>query len=247
MVNIHHHRAQQNVEDQKALEEFQQQWHAYQKLVDSDLLAHHEVYGMLHQVLQEHFGDRPFNFLELACGDAGSTVQALTGTSVAHYHGLDLSEPALELARRNLERLSCPVELEERDFISAMRSRPEPAEVVWVGLSLHHLSHEGKRELIKEARGCLGQGGLMLIYEPVLAPGETRSAYLARLERISRPLWGQALTPEELGAVFAHIKECDYPETAEEWLLMALDGGFRQGEVLFAHPTGLYAMFCSFA
>ena len=40
---------------------------------------------------------KPFAFLDIACGDAGQMKQALTGTKVGHYHGIDLSEPALEL------------------------------------------------------------------------------------------------------------------------------------------------------
>jgi 2-polyprenyl-3-methyl-5-hydroxy-6-metoxy-1,4-benzoquinol methylase len=45
---------------------------------------------------------RPFAFLDIACGDAGQMRTALAGTKVRHYHGIDLAEPALALAAKNL-------------------------------------------------------------------------------------------------------------------------------------------------
>jgi methylase of polypeptide subunit release factors len=71
---------------------------SYSKLVDNDYLAHQAVRKVLHRVLLEQV-NRPFRFLDLACGDASLTVAALQGTPVIHYHGIDLSAPALELAR----------------------------------------------------------------------------------------------------------------------------------------------------
>jgi methyltransferase family protein len=243
MVNIHHHHPPKQVDDQAALAVFQQQWQTYQKLVDGNYLSHREVYGILHQVLVGNFAHRPFNFLELACGDAGSTAEALMGTTIQHYHGLDLSEPALEMARRNLEKLPCPVELEEGDFIAAMRGRPEAADVVWLGLSLHHLDPAGKRELMGEVHNMIGDQGLFLVYEPILLPGESRDAYMERVEGTHRPLW-KSLTTQELDTLFEHIKGYDFPESSQTWKAMALDQGFSRAQELFVNPTRFLSMFC---
>jgi hypothetical protein len=59
------------------------------------------------------------------------------------------------------------VELEQEDFVSAMRGRPEPADVVWIGLALHHLQTPDKQVLMREVRAVVGDGGRFLIYEPV--------------------------------------------------------------------------------
>jgi hypothetical protein len=56
-----------------------------------------------------------FAFLDIACGDAGQMKHALAGTKVNHYHCIDLSEPALELAAKNLKGVFA-VELDHRDF-----------------------------------------------------------------------------------------------------------------------------------
>jgi methylase of polypeptide subunit release factors len=144
LINIHirHHRAHAGVDDEAALEQFQKQWATYQKLVDSDALSHKEVGEILHGALEAI--PQPFAFLDIACGDAGQMRRALDATKVSHYHGIDLSEPALELAAKNLAGVLCKVELDWRDFVEALERRAEPADAAWCGLSIHHLSTEGK-------------------------------------------------------------------------------------------------------
>jgi hypothetical protein len=74
------------------------------------------------------------------------TVETLKGTQIASYHGIDLSQAALDLASRALETLACPVRLDRRDFVEALRDRSEPLDVVWISLSLHHLLPPGEAE-----------------------------------------------------------------------------------------------------
>ena len=99
MVNVHIHQFKPGgaVVDAAALAQFQQQWATYRKLVESDCLSHREVGGILRGTLNEVF-KRPFSFLDIACGDASAMKAALAGTKVHHYHGIDLSQAALELA-----------------------------------------------------------------------------------------------------------------------------------------------------
>jgi 2-polyprenyl-3-methyl-5-hydroxy-6-metoxy-1,4-benzoquinol methylase len=147
MINIHHLAKGGETADQAALEQFQKQWATYQKLVDNNSLASKQAGQLLHAALAEL--RKPFTFVDIACGDAGQMQQALTGTKIAHYHGIDLSEPALELAAKNLKSAPFEVELDQSDFVEALEQRPEPANAAWCGLSIHHLSTGGKLELLK--------------------------------------------------------------------------------------------------
>lgn len=244
MVNVIHHAISNSIEDRQAIEVFQHRWQIYKKMVDSDYFAHHEVYAIVQRVLKYRF-EQPFRFLDLACGDAGGVVEALRHTAVSHYHGIDLSKAALELASRNLENLRCTVVLEERDFIEAMIGRPEPADFVWIGLSLHHLTPAAKKELMAAVRNAIGNDGLFLIYEPTLRAGETRGAYIDRAERSIRS-WRTVLTGEEMDEVVQHVRTCDLPETVETWKTLALQGGFGRARKLFDGPADLFALF-SFA
>ena len=99
---------------------FRHQWQLYRKFVDNNYFYHRQVYDRLHWILVDE-AVQSFRFLDIACGDARATVQTLTGTRVAHYYGIDLSSAALEMASKTLESLGCPVTLDQRDFIEALR------------------------------------------------------------------------------------------------------------------------------
>jgi len=92
-VRIHHFVPGGDVVDAAAMEQFQKDWESYQKLVDSDALSHQAAGNILHHALATI--TRSFSFVDIACGDASLTRRALAGTRVNHYHGIDLSEPAL--------------------------------------------------------------------------------------------------------------------------------------------------------
>ena len=204
MVNVHIHQFQPGgaVVDAAALAQFQQQWATYRKLVESDYLSHREVGGILQATLNEVFTS-PFTFLDIACGDASVMKAALRGTKVRHYHGIDLSEPALELAAANLAGMPFEVDLDHRDFVEAMMRRPEHADAAWCSLSIHHLATDDKLRLMKAIRGAVGARGIFLLYEPTRRADEDRDAFLDRflrtneavVERVDAARMGADLAP----------------------------------------------------
>ncbi|MFA6141000.1 MAG: class I SAM-dependent methyltransferase, partial [Hyphomicrobium sp.] len=98
--------------DATALEIFQNQWEVYRKFLRYDYLSNGEAAGALRRYLTSEVA-RPYRFLDLACGDASGIAVALEGTPVEQYRGVDLSGPALAIARTNLATLPCPAELDE--------------------------------------------------------------------------------------------------------------------------------------
>lgn len=227
------------VVDEPALEQFQRQWATYQKLVDADCLSHKAVGGVLHDALNRTFA-APFALLDIACGDASEMRRALAATKVRHYHGIDLSEPALELAAKNLEDMPFEIELDHRDFVEALTARAEPAAVAWCSLSIHHLPTEGKLRLMRALRESTS--GLLMIYEPTRLDGETREGYLERFGRVNQPAWTM-LSAEEWAQIDHHVIACDFPETTAGWLDLGRDAGFAQSQELFVDPTGFYRLF----
>jgi hypothetical protein len=243
LVNVHIHQFQAGgaVVDAAALEQFQQQWATYRKLVESDCLAQREVGGILRGTLNQVFKS-PFSFLDIACGDASMMKAALPGTKIRHYHGIDLSQAALELAAANLAGLSCAVDLDHRDFVEAMMRRPEHADAAWCSLSIHHLSTSDKLALMKAIRGAVGARGIFLLYEPTRRDGEDRPAWLDRFLRINKPLWS-VLTPAEWGQIWHHVATCDFPETAAVWCELGREAGFAEARQVFVDPTDFFRLF----
>ena len=56
----------------------------YQKVVTLNYMAHREVYGLLHQVLAAEAPDQ-FVFVDLACGPAMTSAEALRDTRIGRY------------------------------------------------------------------------------------------------------------------------------------------------------------------
>jgi ubiquinone/menaquinone biosynthesis C-methylase UbiE len=242
MVNIVRHVSGSAVIDDAAMQAFRHQWQAYQKLVDNDDLAHREVREILHRQILDTIG-RPFRFLDLACGDASMTVAALKDTPVIEYHGIDLSAPALEFAKKSVESLSCLVRLEQNDFVTAMRDRPDPADVAWIGLSLHHLQTNDKLELMREVRNVVGDDGMFLIYEPSRRENESRPQYLDRFEKEYHSAWS-VLTPAEWTIIWDHVQAADLPEEASVWAQLGRDAGFNTVHELFTDWANILKVFC---
>ena len=238
MVNIHHFAPGGAVVDEAALDQFQKQWATYQKLVDNNSLASKQSGAILHAALAAL--KEPFAFVDIACGDAGQMKRALAGTKIRHYHGIDLSAPALELAAKNLENEPFEVELDQIDFVEALTKRAEPANAAWCGLSIHHLSTEGKLRLFEAIHRSTKD--FLMIYEPTLADGEHRDGYLARFRHVNRPVWN-FLSNEEWAQIDHHVTTCDFPESASTWLELGQQAGFAKVQQLFLDPTGFYGIY----
>jgi SAM-dependent methyltransferase len=243
VVNVHIHQFKPGsaVVDAGALAQFQQQWATYRKLIASNDLSHREVGAILHDTLNEAFAS-PFAFLDIACGDASMMKTALRGTKVRHYHGIDLSQPALELAAVNLARSPFEVDLDHRDFVDAMMRRPEHADAAWCGLSIHHLSSDNKLRLMKAIRAATGAGGIFLCYEPTRRDDEDRAAFLERFSRTNKPLW-KTLTPAEWDQIWRHVTSSDFPETAAVWCELGREAGFAHARQVFVDPTDFFRLF----
>ena len=243
MVNIYIHQFQPSgaVVDAAAMAQFQKQWMTYRKLIDGNCLAHREVSGILRQTLNETF-TAPFCILDIACGDASMMKPTLTGTKIRHYHGIDLSQQALDLAAANLADVPFEVDLDHSDFVEAMTRRPEHADAVWCGLSLHHLSTDDKLSLMKAIRRSIGPRGIFLLYEPARRANEDRAAFLDRFMRTAKPLW-TVLSPIEWDEIWHHISTCDFPETTAVWCELGRQAGFADAQPIFVDPMDLLQLF----
>ena len=242
MVNIHHREPLAPAADEAAMEMFRRQWGIYQKFVQNNYMSAAQGYDHLHRILQNEMA-RPFRILDLACGDARGMVGALKGTGVIHYHGVDLAQPALDMAKESVKALDCEVELEQADFIQAVHDRREPADVVWIGFSLHHLKTPDKATLMREVRDMIDANGLFLIFEPARKDGESRDEFLSRFERTGRAAW-PVFTPDEWQAVLDHVRGFDLPETASGWLELGRGAGFTRAEPVFTDHLDLFRMYC---
>jgi hypothetical protein len=230
-MNIHFHRVQPTgVADEAALEQFQKQWATYQKLVDADALSHKEVGTVLHDAQGHPSAVRLPRHRLRRCRPNEAGARRHQGPALSRHRPVRACARA---CRQQPEGRSVRVELDHRDFVEALERRPEPADAAWCGLSIHHLSTEGKLELLTAIHGSTSD--MLMIYEPTLADGEDRDGYLARFRRVNRPAW-PFLTKEEWEQIDHHVTTCDFPESAATWLDMGRNAGFSAARKSSAIP-----------
>lgn len=229
------------VPDEEALVIFQNQWDVYRKFLQHDYLSNGVACRVLQRFLVEDIA-RPFHFIDLACGDASGIAKVLCEVPVESYLGVDLSAPALALATDNLAIVNAPITLLEADFSTAMLDLEQPADIVWISLSLHHLDTDAKLEFMRGVKRALAPQGAFLAYEPTRLDGETRPAYLERFDEICRREW-TALTAHEYDEAIHHVRTCDLQETATQWLALGQQAGFASTEELYRSPDDLFRLF----
>ncbi len=83
-----------------------------------DYLEHKDLYTTLKAILLQEKAERegPLSLADLGCGDSDYICRIMSEAGgaavVSRYTGVDLSEPALEISRRNVARsadILCPL------------------------------------------------------------------------------------------------------------------------------------------
>lgn len=225
------------VENTQEIKAFFNHWNIYHKVMEHNYMAHRRVYGVLRRLLVKHFSGKPFTLLDLGCGDAEFMSRALAGTRIRAYTGVDISEVALTLARKNMRRLGCRKKFIRGDFFREIRRRPR-ADVVWLSLAFHHLRLGQKAEFFKRCGKICAPGGFVIFYEPVLRAGKPRDDFLKRWWRFVARHW-QALTKRELRLVKKHIVDNDFPESFSTYACLARRAGFCRAQQLFSDRAGV--------
>ena len=241
MVDVQRQAPVAPARDETALDIFRHQWELYRKFLTHDYLANAGAYAELHRFLNDNVA-RSFAFVDLACGDASGIVTALKGTRSPTTAASIWRRRHWSSRKRNLAALPCAVELDEADFVQAMRTGSGPADIVWISLSLHHLTTPDKRTLMREIQAQLSPNGALLIYEPTCRDGESRADYLDRFEETGRREW-TALSAEEFEEAMRHVRTCDLPETVTEWGTLGHDAGFTRIAELYKAPSDLFRLF----
>jgi SAM-dependent methyltransferase len=233
---------EREVEQIEGVEAVFKEWQLYSKVVSNNYLYHRQVYARLRDFFLSRMS-RPFALLDLGCGDAGCMARALAGTAIARYVGVDLAKMALDLAAQNLAGLGCEHLLKEEDYYEVVVAGEIQADVIWLGLTFHHLPRPQKAKFLQAARKILPAGGYLLMYEPILLEDEDRDQFLERSGRIRQSSW-PAMTPAELERIGDHINNHDFPEKISTLEQMGREQGFSGLTSLFQDPDKVYALMC---
>lgn len=221
---------------------FNQSWQIYQKLLCYNYMGHQQIYTLLHDLWRNRFRGN-FSLLDLGCGDAWYAAQALQGTLIEHYHGVDLSEVALAIAAENLAGLRGKQTFSQSDLLQFVRTCPDKFDLILTSFALHHLSLAEKAEFLSRIPHLLNPGGRLLLVDVCRRSGEDRASYIQRYTQQMQRDWTE-MSRAELEILSDHIASSDLPESVEIWTDLAYRYGFPRVECLYSHSDQASKLLC---
>ncbi len=227
----------ENTDEVKA---FFDQCKVYEKLLENDYAGHKEIYSYFHDfILKTPF--KNFNLLDLGCGGADFMAKALNFTSIKSYIGVDLSSFSLKLAKENLKKIECDKQFYEEDFFNFFENRQCKFDIIWMGLSLHHLLLKQKKIVLKKIYQALKPGGYFFLFDTFLNEHETREQYLLRWKHLCERHWTN-LSPHEKQDIEKHVMKADFPESISEMKKLGYEFGYKDIKIVFEKLKEKYGL-----
>lgn len=203
---------------------FRKTWATYQKVISHNLMFHREISAAVSQLFAARH--EPLRMIDLGCGDASHIAKLLKPGQLAEYCGCDLSQFALDEARKTLEPFGAAINLCCTDMLAMLKQAPATHyDIVYSSYALHHLPVEGKQNFFTECRRILRGNGLVILIDVMRDEGQSRPEYLYSYNKTVRMQW-EALSPDERNQVQEHIRNCDFPEPASALEELARKAGF---------------------
>jgi SAM-dependent methyltransferase len=212
---------------------FRTSWSLYDALAEKNYMFHRQIYAVIAQLMQrrQHSGD--YSLLDLGCGNARFLAPCLITAPPTHYHGVDLSQAALDEACTHLKTLP-NVTLRCEDMLAAAITPGGSFNTVFSSYAVHHLDAEGKQQLFHACARLLPIGGQFILVDIARELQQSRQEYLEGYLHTMRTRW-RAVQADDLDAACAHVAAFDYPETVPALLQMASEAGFADAMLLDRH------------
>ena len=106
------------------IKRFFDSWNLYKKIIQFNYMAHKELILSLQKFIENNYSFE-YSVLDLGCGDSYIPSNILKGTKVTHYHGIDLSEIALDSAKKNMQFLPCEKQFIKGDILKEIYTLQE--------------------------------------------------------------------------------------------------------------------------
>lgn len=215
---------------------FRKSWPLYDAIAAENYMFHRELYAQVAKILTKRYSNGPYSILDLGCGNARFLAPCLRAAPPSRYVGVDLSSAALAEAQEHLSGLDgvTLVEGDMVEYVNTLEQRNERFDVIFTGYAMHHLSQEGKRDVIRSGSHRMPMSGEYLIVDVLREQDQSREDYISRYLSMIRNEWNEV--PGEMAEeACAHVAAHDYPETFHYLAWQAEEAGWRSFEIIERH------------
>lgn len=230
----------------QAATEFFDSWATYQKIIVNDYMKHHELFTKLGELLNSLSALRSFKFLDIGCGDAFYAGKTLSALPQIEYLGIDLSEQALNSAKKNLtDNKISQASLIHGDLsivLDEMIAKSQKFDVILSSFCLHHYQAAEKLVIYNKIKNILAENGMFIIIDIFRSAAQSREDYLTTtMGSFYDSLLN--LSHNEIINIREHVESSDYPSTHIETKKAILSQGFVKTDLYFNIEH--YAIYCA--
>ena len=207
----------------------------YQNIIQQNYMFHREISEATRAEMSVIKPESRLCILDLGCGDASMTLPMLEPDRVLTYIGCDLSQPALDIARKQLEMQKISHQLICDDMLQVASEQPDASiDIVFSSYAIHHLNAIDKQRLIADIGRILTPGGCFVLIDIFRKPTEDRATYMRNYLGVVQETWIN-LSAESRDLVINHATEYDFPEHSAFYETQCSAQGFSAGQNLAKH------------
>lgn len=227
-------------QQEQGLQIFVQGWELYQKIIAHNYMNHGEVIATLRIIAGEQAGGDP-KILEVGCGDAFVVSRTFAESARLNYTGVDMSEHALEYARKNLMQPNRAIDLRIGNMFDVVEQLKGKFDLILAGYSLHHFGADRKAILLKRFKPLLKPGGVLIVYDIFTPDGEARAEYLERILTHCRAAWSE-MDASQMESIHEHVRNNDYPESIGSMERLAKEAGYGSFDCRYRDADEFYGV-----
>ena len=218
----------------------------YSKICKNNYMFHKEIFSIFKNFIESKFGKKPFNLLDIGCGDAFFIAQVLKDTNIKLYNAYDLSVEAIEKAKSNLKDIDCKKNFImadiSKDFLNSS-NRTAQYDIIWTSYALHHLPLSDKDRFFKHCIQILKENSHLIVVDFVDDYGSREECLKHYKENVEKK-WTE-LSKQDKEYLYEHVLKFDFPESFSKYIKIAENAGFKKCEKPFQKDSWAYILFAA--
>ena len=217
------------------VEIFMKSWRLYQDIIEHNYMFHQEITQAVSDELSRFKAGSTLRILDMGCGDASMALPLVLPTRITRYIGCDLSQPALNIAHRQLSSNHISHQLICDDMLHVAAEQPEDSfDLIISSYAIHHLNATQKEKIVQDIARMLTPDGCFVLIDIFREPTEDRAAYIRNYMGRLRESWTKLAT-ESQAIVIDHATNYDFPEHPYFYTSICQKHGLSSGKQLVKH------------
>ena len=174
--------------------------------------------------VKDRYEDSSVAMADFGCGNSLLIPEITRSVQLDCYCGIDLAENALSMAEQLLECNGIKHQLFCQDLFSGMPENALSPDLIYSAFAVHHGDQQKKRQFFSKLFQQAPDHCAFVLADIMIHPHQGFDDYTQMLEQY---FTRQGIRPDWLPHVTAHIRQYDYPETAEAWLDIVRSSGWK--------------------